>query len=163
MPLINLIKPVEDVAMNVLGHVLRQLELLLLVEEPGVEPVLVPGPALLLGDVHQFHPDGVLLPPVSVIDVKHHHWSRVFNIHRHLLILANVYLTSHYYRHICPDVGIGMAATVCDILEIRTIGKMIRVHLPINPLTLCSVCVPFSSHFDDAVKSLTEKDLEMHK
>ena len=43
------------------------------------------------------------------------------------------------------------------------IGREIRIHLPINPLTLSSVCVPFSSHFDDAVKSLTEKDLEMHK
>lgn len=56
-----------------------------------------------------------------------------------------------------------MAATVCDILEIRKIETMINVHLPINPLTLGSVCVPFSSHFDDAVKSLTETDLEFHE
>ena len=81
VPLINLIEPVEDVAVNMLGHVLRQLELLLLLEEPGVEPVLVPASALLLGDVHQLHPDGVLFPPVPVINVKHHHWSKIINIH----------------------------------------------------------------------------------
>ena len=77
VPLVDLVEPVEDVAVDVLGHVLRQLELLLLVEEPGVDAVpalvLAAGPRLLLGDVHQLQPDGVLLPPVAVADVEHHH------------------------------------------------------------------------------------------
>ena len=77
VPLVDLVEPVEDVSVDVLGHVLRQLELLLLVEEPGVDAVpalvLAAGPRLLLGDVYQLQPDGVLLPPVAVADVEHHH------------------------------------------------------------------------------------------
>ena len=35
--------------------------------------MLVPRPALLLGDVDQLQSDGVLLPPVAVVDIEDHH------------------------------------------------------------------------------------------
>ena len=73
MPLVNFIKSIENISMNMFWNILRQLELLLLVEEPCVESMIMVTPALSLGDVNHLQSDGVLLPSVSMIYVKHHH------------------------------------------------------------------------------------------
>ena len=41
-------------------------------DQPGVQTMLIVPPALLLGDMDHLQPDGVLLPPVPVVDVEHH-------------------------------------------------------------------------------------------
>ena len=73
MPLVNLIESIENISMNMFGNILRQLELLFLVEETCVESMIMVAPALCLGDVNHLQSDGILLPSVSMIYVKHHH------------------------------------------------------------------------------------------
>ena len=73
MPLVNFIKPIKNVSMYMFGNILRQLELLLLVEEPCIESMIVVTSALCFGDVNHLQPDGILLSSISMIDVKHHH------------------------------------------------------------------------------------------
>jgi len=72
VPLVDLVKPIEYVAVDMLGNVLRQLELFLLIEKSGIEAVLVGPAALLLGNMDQLQSDSVLFPPVSVVDVEYH-------------------------------------------------------------------------------------------